>query len=138
MNENFQKTILQYTGAASSSHVETIQNLWSGYGKIERYKLEDSVHKSVVVKHVRLPKNDHHPCGWNTDISHQRKLKSYQVECEWYKTYSNKCKDQCRIPHCLALETEGDEVLMVLEDLDVVGFPARRTSVSIKEIEIYI
>lgn len=135
MNDHFKNIILQCTGASDLINLGTIQDLWSGYGKIVRYGLQNSLHKSVVVKHVRLPKSNRHPRGWNTDISHQRKLKSYQVETAWYKTYSTKCDNKCRIPHCLALETQGDEVFMVLEDLDEAGFPARKESVSITEIE---
>ena len=35
-----------------------------------------------------------------------------------------------RLPHCLAIETQGDEVLMVLEDLNAAGYPLRKRSVS--------
>ena len=39
MNHNFQEVILQATGAESLYHIEDIQSLWSGYGKIMRYGL---------------------------------------------------------------------------------------------------
>jgi hypothetical protein len=51
---------------------------------IVRYGLEGSEYKSVVIKHVRLPYQSQHPRGWNTDLSHQRKIKSYHVEMAWY------------------------------------------------------
>ena len=76
MNEHFKSIILQNTGASSLSEKEVIQQLWSGYGKIIRVALENSDLESVVVKHVKLPENAIHPRGWNTDISHERKLKS--------------------------------------------------------------
>lgn len=135
MNDHFQHIILQSTGASSLFEMGTIQNLWSGYGKIRRFGLKGSSAKSVVVKHVRLPIPNGHPRGWNTDISHERKIKSYQVETAWYAKYSHKCDDLCRIPKCLAYESAGEEVLMVLEDLDAAGFPGRRTSVSLQEIK---
>ncbi len=134
MNNHFQNTILQATGASELFEIGMIQSLWSGYGKIVRYRLKGSHLKSVVVKHVRLPDQGKHPRGWNTNLSHERKLKSYQVETAWYAQYSQYCDETCRIPQCLALETQGDEVLMVLEDLDAAGYPKRLASVSMKEI----
>lgn len=135
MDSHFEQVILESTGAKALEGGSTIQNLWSGYGKIIRYGLVGSTVKSVVVKHVRLPKANSHPRGWNTDISHQRKLKSYEVETAWYASFSKMCDDTCRIPQCMALESHGDEVLMVLEDLDAAGFPARKSSVSITEMK---
>lgn len=111
---------------------EIIQELWSGYGKILRVSLEQADMESVVVKHVQLPINRNHPRGWNTDIGHQRKVKSYQVETHWYSNYSK--NSAARLPKCLAVETQGDEVLMILEDLDAAGFPLRKRSVEWEEI----
>lgn len=133
MNEYFKSIILQKTGASSLSEKEVIQELWSGYGKIVRIGLEDTPFKSVIVKHVQLPKQANHPRGWNTDIGHQRKVKSYQVETNWYNTYSK--KSAARLPHCLAIERHNDEVLMVLEDLDEAGYPLRKGAVGWAEIE---
>ena len=114
MNEKFRSVILQTTGASSLIEKEMIQELWSGYGKIIRIGLKDASVDSVVVKHVQLPINNNHPRGWNTDIGHQRKVKSYQVETTWYDRYS---KDSiARLPQCLAVVTHHDEVLMVLGD----------------------
>lgn len=128
MNQHFENTILEATGAESLYRIEVIQSLWSGYGEIVRYGLEDSALERVVIKHVNLPNGGKHPRGWNTDLSHQRKLKSYEVETEWYNTFSNKCDNSCKVPECYALETRGSEVLMVLEDLDASGFNGRRSS----------
>lgn len=135
MNELFKKTILESTGASSFFKIQKIQDLWSGYGEIVRYGLSDSQHKSIVVKHVRLPELGHHPRGWNTNQSHNRKIKSYEVEMAFYQKYSHRCDASCRIPHCLAMKSAGDEVLIILEDLNTAGFPERRGSVSILEME---
>ena len=135
MNEHFQAIIREATGAREVSQIEVIQNLWSGYGKIVRCGLKGTDMKTVVVKHVRLPEQDHHPRGWNTDLSHERKIKSYQVETAWYDHWSNHCDDNCRIPSCLALESHDDEVLMVLEDLDDAGFPGRKNAVTLDELK---
>jgi len=133
MNESFQSIILKCTGATSLFEKEVIQELWSGYGKIIRVGLEGASVASVVVKHVQLPIIQQHPRGWNTNISHQRKVKSYQVETTWYDRYSG--KSTARLPQCLAIETQGDEVLMVLEDLDEAGFSLRKRSLNWEEIQ---
>ncbi|MFK7947784.1 MAG: oxidoreductase family protein [Saprospiraceae bacterium] len=132
MNKHFKSIILQQTEATDLVEKEIIQELWSGYGKIVRVELKNSPIESVVVKHVQLPIQKNHPRGWNTDIGHERKVKSYQVETTWYKKYSQFSK--ARLPKCLAVETQNDEVLMVLEDLNAAGFPLRKYSVSWKEI----
>ena len=132
MNEYFRSIILKKTGASSLIEQEMIQNLWSGYGKIMRVGLVNAPVKSVVVKHVQLPVYKDHPRGWNTDIGHQRKVKSYRVETTWYDTYSK--NSAARLPLCLAVETQDDEVLMVLEDLDEAGYPLRKRSVVWEEI----
>lgn len=134
MNEYFKSIILESTGASSLYEKEVIQELWSGYGKIIRVGLKDSSTKSVVIKHVQLPVHINHPRGWNSDIGHQRKVKSYKVETKWYDKYSKYSK--ARLPHCMAVETHDDEVLMVLEDLDEAGYPLRKRSVTWNEISL--
>ena len=135
LNNNFQELISEATGATEIFKISTIQSLWSGYGEIMRYGLKGCKTKSVIVKHVRLANQSHHPRGWNTNISHQRKIKSYQVETNWYKDWAGACDQSCRIAHCLALGSETDEVLIVLEDLDDSGYAERRSSVSMSELQ---
>ncbi len=134
MHEDFPAIIRQATGATDIELIEVIQELWSGYGVILRYRLTGSERGRVVVKHVRFPDRVHHPRGWNTDRSHRRKLRSYEVEMAWYARWSARCGAGCPVPHCLALETRGDETLMVLEDLDGAGFPQRREAVGETEL----
>ncbi len=135
MNNNFQKIILKATKAKDLFEIEEIQDLWSGYGKILRYGLTGTDVKSVVVKNVRIPRQNTRSRGLDASHSHQRKLKSYKVEMAWYREYSRNCTDACRVPECLALEWQGDEFLMVLEDLDAAGFSDRKRSVSWKEMK---
>lgn len=135
MNQNFQEVARQALAAESIFHIEDIQTLWSGYGKIMRYGLTGCHEQSVVIKHVKLPDQAHHPRGWNTDISHQRKIRSYHVESAWYRDWAQHCDASCRVPHCHALEEEADEFLMVLEDLDASGFALRKNSASRVEME---
>lgn len=134
MNEHFKEITLKATGATALVESEVIQNLWSGYGKIVRCGLVGSDLNSVVVKHVHWPDSANHPRGWNTNLSHERKVKSYQVETAFYANWSGRCDSTCRVPECLALETHGDEVFMVMEDLDASGFGERRTHVTDAEL----
>jgi len=135
MNDDFQEVARRACHADEIFYIEDIQSLWSGYGKIIRYGLKGGEHASVVIKHVKLPDQSHHPRGWNTDLSHQRKIRSYQVESAWYKDWSTLCDESCRIPKCFALESSDDEFLMVLEDLDANGYPLRKNSVSMDDMQ---
>jgi len=136
MNDDFQETARLASNADEIFHLEDIQTLWSGYGKVMRYGLKGAASASVVVKHVKLPDQAHHPRGWNTDRSHQRKVKSYQVESSWYRDWAVMCDASCRIPRCLALEYDDDEFLMVLEDLDASGYPVRKSTVSMAQMQL--
>ena len=135
MNENFQDITRRALGT-DIFKIEDIQTLWSGYGKIMRYGLKDGDRDSVVIKHVKLPDQGSHPRGWNTDRSHQRKIRSYQVETAWYRDWAELCDVSCSVPHCLLLESSEDEFLIVLEDLDASGFPVRKSSVFIIEMQV--
>ncbi|MBN2686087.1 MAG: phosphotransferase [Pontiellaceae bacterium] len=134
MNDRFQSVILRATGADAITKQHVIQRLWSGYGKIARIHLRGGRCNSVVIKHVHWPTAQDHPRGWNTGLSHERKVRSYEVETRWYDQWSARCDQCCRIPHSLALDSDGDEFLLVLEDLDTTGFSGRRQWVSAAEI----
>jgi hypothetical protein len=133
MNTYFKNVILQCTGADSIVGQEPIQELWSGYGSIVRVKLGGCLTDSVVLKHVRTEKATRHPRGWDTDIGHQRKMKSYQVETTWYERYS--VGSRARVPRCLAIDRHNEEVLIVLEDLDASGYPLRKSRLAWREID---
>ena len=125
--------VLAVTNAVGLKERERVQSLWSGYGSIERIGLDGLEFGSVIVKHVR-PDVSSHPRGWNTELSHQRKLKSYRVEAHWYGEHGDRnVLGLARMPECLGVETEGDETLLVLEDLDASGYAGRRSSVNQSE-----
>jgi hypothetical protein len=124
----FEELILSITGSSGIEACELLQELWSGYGRILRISLTGGAHASVVVKLISLPLDSRHPRGWNTDRSHARKVKSYEVETRWYRDWSMKCGELCRVPRLLAFDQVGEETLLVLEDLDSAGFPARNLS----------
>ncbi|MBC2602683.1 phosphotransferase [Puniceicoccus vermicola] len=130
MQQSIESIVQHATGAVRVEESSVLQTLWSGYGSIVRYRVEGAKVPSVIVKHVSPPSDATHPRGWNTDISHRRKLHSYEVETTWYRDFANRCRENCRVPHCWAVVKDGDEVVMVLEDLDASGFPGRRASVS--------
>ena len=135
MKDAYEQIILKATGASKLFEKEIIQSLWSGYGKISRYELTGSKLKTVVVKHIKFPSDVDHPRGWNSNLSHERKVKSYEVEKNWYENHSSKCIEECKVPQCYAIESYNDELLIVLEDLDSVGYPKRINNVTIQVME---
>ncbi|XP_056142814.1 uncharacterized protein pkdc [Lampris incognitus] len=122
MKPEYRDLILEACGASALCVGDKMQTLWSGYGEIVRVHLQGGGRASVVVKHVRFPEDSANP------RSHGRKVRSYQVETHWYQNYST--NQACRIPACLATRRFGDEMLMVLEDLDAAGFDQRRSNVN--------
>lgn len=132
MNSHHRNLIEGATHGGQISNIEKIQNLWSGYGEILRINLIGGSHTSVILKHIKLPKPSTHPRGWNTDISHQRKLKSYQTEYRWYQRFAHRCSVKCPVPHCLHLEQTEDEIFLLLTDLAGSGFPVLRTPEQLK------
>ncbi|WP_061015751.1 phosphotransferase [Vibrio splendidus] len=106
--------------------VQVIQRLWGGYGELVRlvFSQENSAElKSVIVKHFALPDQAEHPKGWNTKLSHQRKVHSYQVETAWYQSFSQQWDERCPIPVGLQCELAENEWLIVMQDLADIGFP---------------
>lgn len=131
-----EKLICNKLKASEVKKEATIQSLWSGYGKIIRLLVKGvPTLQSVILKHIVLPTQQVHPRGWNTDLSHQRKLKSYQVEMYWYKKYAALCGKNCRIAKCYYLDTIKDEQIILLEDLDASGYPVRKSDLMIAEVK---
>lgn len=119
-----------------------VQSLWSGYGDIVQFNLSQSSREqdsplSVVVKWVNPPTHVTHPRGWQSDLAHQRKLLSYQVEMNAY-TLFNQVKeldswpDNIHIPHCYHgyIDNKTQQQILILEDLDISGFPLRYSHLS--------
>lgn len=126
--------VLTATGAHSIDNTTVIQSLWSGYGQIVRLELSGGTHSSVILKHIKLPDIGNHPRGWNTGLSHQRKIRSYQVEAYWYQHYAAHCASDCVVPDCLAVESINGETVLVLSDLDTAGFDIRKSRVENSDI----
>ncbi|UTW61685.1 phosphotransferase [bacterium SCSIO 12741] len=114
---------------------EIIQSLWSGYGSLLRVKLQGSSYDSVIVKRITPPLGAQHPRGWNSELGHQRKLKSYEVECHWYANLAKRGDDSCRIPQYLGHKEISGGMLLVMEDLDQAGYPLRKNHLTPVELK---
>ncbi len=131
--------LIAQTFALDSTQVSAplpLQTLWSGYGQIERYHLHSSdpkVPDSLIAKRIETPTRRSHPRGWNSNLGHQRKLRSYEVESHWYTEWTQNACDLPRIALCHAHHTEGGSHLLLLEDLDAAGYPGRRQQLSPQE-----
>ncbi len=136
MSVDWEELVLQQMGAASLVKGETLQTLWSGYGSLFRVKLEGGKAATAIVKHIVLPEQSSHPRGWNTKLSHLRKRRSYEVETSWYLSWSDRCDDACRVPHCFGAIEKGRERVILLEDLDAAGFSGRSISLSLSNVGV--
>ncbi|WP_420581610.1 oxidoreductase family protein [Reichenbachiella sp.] len=136
MKEQLAELILRATKANAIIRTTEIQQLWSGYGQILRCELAGGSCPSVIVKHVQPPNETNHPRGWNTNLSHERKLKSYQVEMSWYQDLAKQCDDHCRLPKTYLLQNQADDILMIMEDLNASGFPLRKSDVELKDVKV--
>ncbi|MEM0927260.1 MAG: phosphotransferase [Planctomycetota bacterium] len=135
--------VCEITGYRRVELGETIQSLWSGYGVIQRARLigssnadQSSVSRSVVIKHIDLSQSRTNRRGWGGDVSHQRKIRSYRVEKVFYESFASRCGSGCRLPDFVAAcekEAAGGWVL-VLQDLDDVGFGGRNSEVDSDEL----
>lgn len=120
--------VCQQTQATACVDAHPVQSLWSGYGQILRLTSLDGTPQSTILKRIAPPKTQDHPRGWATDRSHQRKLRSYEVESHWYTSWSTLVPKEALIPQCLGTRTLNNEHWMLLEDLDAAGYPARAES----------
>ena len=134
MNVDFKNFLLNVTKASACKEVEVIQSLWSGYGKISRYQLTDSSKNTVVVKNISLSEGKEHPRGWDTDYSHTRKARSYEVETHWYEQWNQRCSENSRTPIFIGSYSAGKDQWIVLEDLDE-NYPVRKQELDFSEVK---
>jgi hypothetical protein len=105
-----------------------IQSLWSGYGELVRYSLVGSAElAAVVVKHCSTPLDVAHPRGWQSNHAHLRKVRSYEVEQNWYRHWASRCHESARIARCYGdfYDEHTGQRLTILEDLDLAGYSSR-------------
>lgn len=129
--------IAELCGAQSATVVESVQQLWSGYGAVLRVELVSEANETttVIAKLVRPPVDQDHKYGWSDEFAHKRKLDSYENEIAWYREPSQLCGERCRVPRFIASKPERDGKhttgwLLIMEDLDAAGFSLRRQSVT--------
>jgi hypothetical protein len=135
MDVDIAKAVKKATGANSVKELEVIQSLWSGYGQIVRLELDNGQMDNVILKHIDLSTEANHPRGWNTSNSHQRKVKSYEVETHWY-AYWHKEAVPYRIPKSILTQSFENSHVIVMEDLDLSGFPVRKNGLNFKEVKV--
>ncbi|MBU2879602.1 MULTISPECIES: phosphotransferase [Aliiglaciecola] len=128
MDQSYHSALLEilkgYFQDQNLHKVESIQTLWSGYGEIARYNIPTR-QRNYVVKVVNPNSESAHPRGWNTSISHLRKLDSYQNEQIFYDSYSGLTDQYSRIPKCIASGQNQQIRWLIMEDLDASGFTYR-------------
>lgn len=103
--------------------IEEIQELWSGYGMIARVWAEAG--DPIICKCIDLSCAGHHPRGWDGSRSHQRKVRSYEVEMHWYAHHQSDAI--ARWPKILGRTIEDNHRFLWMEDLDHVGYHHRRS-----------
>tara|TARA_B110000037_G_C17099094_1_gene497262 strand:- start:479 stop:1447 length:969 start_codon:yes stop_codon:yes gene_type:complete len=135
MNLDFKNYLLKITNSSACEEIEIIQSLWSGYGKVSRYQLFDSQLNTIVVKCISLNKHSEHPRGWNTNKSHNRKVKSYQIETHWYEKWNQLCTNNCKTPKFIGSFSEGKDQWIIMEDLNE-NFPLRKEQLDFSEIKV--
>ncbi|MEM6363102.1 MAG: oxidoreductase family protein [Planctomycetota bacterium] len=129
-----QRTIAESFRGHEVDQWQVVQSLWSEYGKIYRVCFTGHSHPNVIVKHVRPPEQACQPRGWNTDRSHQRKLRSYEVEVNWYRDWQRQFPSACPMADCLHASHCDSELVLVLEDLDAAGYGMRHSSLPIQKV----
>jgi hypothetical protein len=133
---SLEEIVCQITGATVCKLGKVIQNLWSGYGVIQKVTLGGLENSQAVIKHVDLSQTRTNARGWTGNQSHRRKVKSYEVETAFYLNFSNQCLPACRIPKLLGVfeKDKGLGRVLVLEDLDAAGFSLRKRNVTQTEV----
>ena len=119
-----------------------IQSLWGGYGELRRAELfaarsasaSNQSPGSVIVKSVTPPAERELGHSAGKLRAHRRKLRSYEVELEFYRGFAQACDERCRVPALLFGAADRGRFLFVLEDLDAAGFSERRARCDDREI----
>lgn len=138
MQSHVRERILRLTRAQGIARVECIQPLWNNYGTLSRVVLHGGEQASVIVKHIQIPGELGHPRGFASDISRDRKIRSYAVETHWYQTQNASVPAKAPTPRCLDAFSEAGELFLLLEDLSTRGLNHVLYAVSWDEITVVL
>jgi len=134
VSHDWKHLVTDNTQATDARKIESVQTLWSGYGEIFRVQLLPESLGTLIIKQVTPPAVSHHPRGWNSDRSNLRKLKSYEVEANWYNKWSHLCHSGCRVARTIATKaasgTSDNQSWILMEDLDASGYNIRHSSLT--------
>ncbi|MBF0419832.1 MAG: DUF1679 domain-containing protein [Magnetococcales bacterium] len=138
MDATIKSRILKATNAKEIIKTKLIQNLWDNYGELLRIHLKGGDMASVILKHIKLPSKHSLLKDPASAFSNKRKLKSYQVEAHWYEQYNKiNLKDNgSPTARKLARFQEKDELFLLLEDLDALGFGKRISMAGLQELKV--
>lgn len=112
---------------------KVIQDLWSGYGKLMCIQTDKS---NFVLKLITSPTKIDHPKGFTSEFPHQRKMKSYLVEMNFYAHYNSHI-NKAYTPNYIAHHKDSDIQYIILEDLTKYGY-VPKNSISNTEIKACI
>lgn len=113
--------------------IEVVQPLWSGYGAIVRYWDATNTFPSIA-KIINVHAIPEHPRGWAGKTSHQRKLSSFVNEQRFYHAYSIALSKIARVPRYLNAMATDELTILLLEDVDALGFAQRETQPDSKQL----
>jgi Ser/Thr protein kinase RdoA (MazF antagonist) len=114
------------------TRVSRIQSLWAGYGEaLEVFAVDGAgAPRRLVAKLVSAP------AGAPGDVGHARKVRSYEVEAEFYASVAPALRAAgVALPEPLAVDRAGGAVALVLEDLRGAGFPEAHRPLDVPRLE---
>ena len=115
------------------THFGLLQTLWSGYGQCFRF-YSPKLDRYLVAKAIKPPSQPNHPKGWHSATSHQRKLDSYAIEHHFYQYYPDKLTNS-PVPTLIASDHYDNCRLLIMQDLDSLGYRARHSCLSLEEAQ---
>lgn len=115
MNIEVKKQVAQICGFYPQNAI-LLQALWSNYGGLYRVSNAGNT-QSAIVKWIDFNQPKNHPKGWGNTEGHQRKIKSYQMEANFYEKYSLGLSNHVHLPQYLGSMAISNGMLMGLSDL---------------------
>lgn len=117
VSEHNYQILVSSLGLGHIVSLEVIQPLWSNCGYLVRVYCQS---KSLIIKHIELPKQIKNAKGWSSRAAYQRKLRSYHVEMRWYTSFAK--NNIARVPQTLMAIDNSPSLMLVMEDLQSSGF----------------